>query len=44
MLQTAELEKKADDSPVAKAPPLARRVIFVSHATPQDNLFAGWLS
>jgi hypothetical protein len=32
-------------SAVGKAgPPPDRRVIFISHATPQDNVFAGWLA
>lgn len=45
MLQTAELERNVNKSVASKgASPSGRNVIFISHATPQDNVFAGWLA
>ena len=39
MLQGAELDVKPGGA--AAKPPSARRVIFISHATPQDNVLHG---
>ena len=33
-------ERRTDADPT----PIARRLIFLSHATPEDNAFAGWLA
>jgi TIR domain len=45
VLQTAELERNVDKPAASKmASPSGRRVIFISHATPQDNVFAAWLA
>ena len=43
MLETLEIETV--QAPVsAQTLAASRRVIFISHATPQDNVFAGWLA
>lgn len=45
MLLTTELERSVDQRAAGKTvSPSGRRVIFISHATPQDNVFAGWLA
>ena len=45
MSQTTVLERDVNDTAGSKpAPPSSRRVLFISHANPQDNTFAAWLA
>jgi hypothetical protein len=44
-MSTAELVRSVDKVAASEAVlPSARRVIFISHATPQDNVFSAWLA
>jgi hypothetical protein len=40
----AQRVDSADDAPQAASATAERRVIFISHATPEDNAFATWLA
>jgi hypothetical protein len=45
MVPIAELVRPVDKHAASNAAlPAGRRVIFISHATPQDNVFAAWLA
>ncbi|WP_164827272.1 toll/interleukin-1 receptor domain-containing protein [Sinorhizobium meliloti] len=44
MSETIELEKSGVQKVEREIRSTDRRLLFISHATPQDNLFAGWLS
>lgn len=36
--------KDSEVNLAAKQPPMSRRLLFISHATPEDNTFATWLA
>jgi hypothetical protein len=40
----AEVEAVIEPGDGTAAPAVVRRLIFVSHASPQDNIFATWLA